>query len=849
VKILGRMSIFPPIPARIGRLYELAYNLWWSWHPEAQALYRDIDRDLWEYVGHNPVRFLSEISSPRLERAATDDAYCGRYDATLAAFDTYMHAEDTWFRRTYPQYAGRTIAYFSAEFGLHEALPIYSGGLGILSGDHCKEASDLGLPFVGVGFLYPQGYFTQRITRDGHQEAIYDRLHFAEAPATAATDPDGNEVLIGVDLPGRRVYAKVWKLQVGRIPLYLLDTDVDFNSPADRVLAARLYGGDIDMRIAQEIMLGIGGVRALRALHIDPAVWHMNEGHSAFMGLERARELIAEHGLSFAEAREVVVANAIFTTHTPVAAGNDAFGFDLIDRYFGNYWPQLGLSRDEFLLLAYQEQSWGSSFSMTALALRLSGQSNGVSRIHGEVSRRMWSFLWPGVDIDEVPITHITNGVHTATWLAPEMAALYDRSLGEQWRTQVDDPAVWEPVARIPDAELWAAHQECKRQLFAYARRHLRQQRIRLGEGPQQLDEVETMLDPDRLTIGFARRFATYKRATLLFRDLARLRALLTNPERPVQIIFAGKAHPADEPGKALISQIVRLAQEEGFRGHILFLEGYDMEMARYLVSGCDLWLNTPIHPYEASGTSGQKASLNGLPNCSVLDGWWVEGFNGRNGWSIGEGREYYDAETRDAADSRSLYSVLEQQVLPAYYERDEQGVPRAWISVMKEAIRTIVPRFSMSRMVKEYTDRCYIPAAQQAVWFEEQAYALPRALAVWKQHVMRAWPQLQVRATGPRNGQLGLGEPIAVEARVSLGALQPDDIAVEVVYGRDDRGVIVDTASVAMSQDGVDGDGTAIYRARLAPETNGLLVYGVRVRPTHPALPNRYALGLVRWA
>jgi len=849
VKILGRMAIFPPIPARISRLYELAYNLWWSWTPEARALYREIDPAFWEHVGHNPVRFLSGVAPALLEQAATDEAYCQRYDAVLAAYDAYMHAEDTWYQRTYPRYTRRTIAYFSAEFGLNEAIPIYSGGLGILSGDHCKEASDLGLPLVGIGFLYPQGYFTQRITRDGQQEAIYEKLHFAEVPAMPAVDPDGNEILIDVELPGRRVYAKVWKVQVGRIPIYLLDTDVEPNSPDDRVLAARLYGGDVEMRISQEMMLGIGGVRALRALRIDPLVWHMNEGHSAFIGLERARELVVERGLSFAEAREVVAANTIFTTHTPVAAGNDTFAFDLIDRYFSNYWPQLGLSREAFLNLAVEDRGWGPSFSMTVLALRFSGQSNGVSQLHGQVSRRMWSFLWPGIDVEEIPITHITNGVHTATWLAPEIGVLYDRYLDPQWRQRVDDPSVWEGVAAIPDAELWAAHQERKRWLFTYARARLRQQRIRLGEGPQQLDEVETMLDPDVLTIGFARRFATYKRATLLFRDLDRLRALLNHPQHPVQIIFAGKAHPADEPGKALITQVYQLSQEEGFRGRIVFLEDYDMAMARYLVSGCDVWLNTPVRPHEASGTSGQKASLNGLPNCSILDGWWVEGFNGHNGWSIGEGREYRDAETRDAADSQALYAVLEQEVIPAYYDRDEQGFPRVWVGIMKEAIRSIAPRFSMSRMVKEYTSRFYVPALQQAERFDEEGYALARTLAAWKQHIAESWPQLAVHASGPRDGQSGLGEPIDVQAQVYLGALKPEDVAVEVVYGRDDNGTIVDTASIEMTPNGTDSTGARIYQARVIPATNGLLVYGVRVRPAHQALPNRYALGLVRWA
>jgi starch phosphorylase len=849
LKILGRMAVFPVIPTRISRLHELAYNLWWSWNAEAQSLYQTIDAALWKRSGHNPVRLLREVTPERLNTLATDRAFLAQYDQVLQAFDTYLQSAQTWFGQTYPELRNQTIAYFSMEFGLHESLPIYSGGLGILSGDHCKEASDLGLPLVGVGFLYPQGYFSQRINADGLQEADYNKLHFSEVSAIPALTPDGTEVVISVDLPGRTVYAKVWKIQVGRIPLYLMDTDVAPNAPNDRVLAAHLYGGDHEMRISQEIVLGIGGVRALRAIGLKPALWHMNEGHAAFLGLERIRELVAEEGLSFAEAREAVAANAVFTTHTPVPAGNDAFGLDLIDRFFSGYWGQLGLSRDQFIDLARQDQSWGPSFSMTVLALHLANQHNGVSKLHGDVSRRMWQFLWPGVDIDEVPITSITNGVHTATWLAPDMAALYDQQLGPAWRQSLDHSQTWEPIINTSDEALWATHCQLKAELITYVRERVRQHRLRLGEGARQVEEATTLLDPQAFTIGFARRFATYKRATLIFRDLERSRRLLLSPDRPVQIIFAGKAHPADEPGKALIQQVYRLSRQPGFAGRIVFLEDYDMEMARKLVSGVDLWLNNPIRPYEASGTSGQKASLNGVPNCSILDGWWVEGYNGKNGWAFGEQREYQNAELQAEADALALYAVLEQEIIPLFFERDAQGIPQGWLRVMKEAIRTITPQFSMQRMVKEYTDQYYIPGEQQYQRIAQDHYSLARSLAAWKQQVIQAWPQVGIWATGPTEGQVAIGQSIDVTAYLRLAGLRPEDVLVEVVYGQDEDGHLRGTTYQRMEQDGQEQDGSYRYRTRILPQSGGSFVYGVRALPTHPALLDRHEMGLVHWA
>lgn len=850
MKVFGRVTVFPIMPARISRLYELAYNLWWSWHPEARALYAKLDPDLWEEAGHNPVRFLSEVRPALLERAANDAVYLAHYDSVLRDFDHYMHPgiDETWFARTYPELTDKVIAYFSAEFGLHEALPIYSGGLGILSGDHCKEASDLGLPFVGVGFLYPQGYFHQTVTREGAQEAAYDKLHFSEAPALPAVGPDGNEVMIQVELPGRRIHAKIWKLQVGRIPLYLMDTDVPPNTPHDRELSARLYGGDRDMRISQEIVLGIGGVRALRALGITPAAWHLNEGHAAFLSLERCRELVAK-GLSFNEAREVVAANSLFTTHTPVPAGNDTFSYDLIDKYFGSYWGQLGLSREQFMDVAREDHGWGPTFGMTVLALNLTGHHNGVSALHGAVSRSMWQFLWPGIDADEVPIDSITNGVHSPSWVAPEIDALFQRYLGADWKNHVDEPALWQGVGEIPDEELWQVHLERKNALIEYTRRHLSEHHLRLGEGALQMAEFARMLDPNALTIGFARRFATYKRATLIFRDVERLKHVVNNPERPVQIIFAGKAHPADGPGKALIEQVYRFSRSDAFRGKIVFLENYDINMARYLVSGTDVWLNNPIRPHEASGTSGQKAALNGQPNFSVLDGWWAEGFNGRNGWAIGEEREYHDANAQDEADSLSLYQTLEDEIIPTYYEQSASGIPHRWTGIMKEAIISCAPRFSMRRMVKEYTTRFYVPEIQEEMRIEQDHYEQARVLATWKEKVRKAWPGLELYADGRRDGQISLGEGIDMRAWVRGDNLGPDDLTIEIVYGeaRDDQ--VTTQHTLPMEYVKRELDGSLRYELRLRPPESGSMAFGVRALPNHPALANKHEMGLVRWA
>jgi starch phosphorylase len=695
------------LPRRIRRLGELAYNLWWTWNPSAQRLFSQIDKELWERTYHNPIQFLRHVERVHLNAVAQDRYYLDSYDRVLRDYDRYMRADKTWFLEQFEDYRNCPIAYFSTEFGLHETLPIYAGGLGVLSGDHLKEASDLGLPLVAVGFLYTRGYFSQHITEDGWQEARYQRLHFDDLPVMPIVDEDHKPLTVSVALPGRQVHARLWEIHVGRVPLYLLDSDVEGNQPDDRELTSRLYNSDLEARISQEIILGIGGVRALRELGYNPSVWHMNEGHSAFMGLERAREMVAS-GHTFESALKVVRKSTIFTTHTPVPAGSDEFPHWLVDKYFSDLWPELGLDRQQFIDLARREQSWGETFSMPLLAFRLAELRNGVSELHGQVARKMWHFFWPDRKVDDVPITYITNGVHTGTWIARRLDLLFNQYLGHDWQNHIDDPDLWESVEHIPDQELWTVRRHLKRKMVFYIRERAREQWINDGVHPVQVVASGVLLHPYALTIGFARRFATYKRADLILSDLDRLLKLLNQPNRPVQIIFAGKAHPDDKPGKMLIQKVYRIAKQAENGGRLVFLEDYDMNLARYLVQGVDVWLNTPRRPNEASGTSGQKAAINGVLNFSILDGWWREGYNGRNGWAIGGETDYGDTDIQDQMDAESLYDVLENEIIPLYYDRDEDDLPRAWISRMKEGIRTLAPQFSMSRMVKEYWHNLY---------------------------------------------------------------------------------------------------------------------------------------------
>jgi starch phosphorylase len=699
------------LPKRIARLVDLSYNLWWTWNPDASELFEFIDRQLWEECVHNPLKFLRRVKRKALNAALQDPRFLEIYDRTIAAFDAYMRADNTWFERQHPDRKDQLIAYLSTEFGLHESFPTYSGGLGVLSGDHAKEASDLGLPFVGVGLYYNQGYFSQRITEDGWQEAGYVRYSSDDLPIIPLLNEDGQPLMVSVELAGRLLWTRLWKIQVGRIPLILLDSDVEQNAPSDRDLTSRLYGGDKDTRICQEIVLGIGGVRALRALNLRPTIWHMNEGHSAFFTFECIRELVAQ-GRDFQSAMAEVRASTVFTTHTPVPAGNEEFPDWMMDRYFHQYWPSLGLTREALMDLARLQQSWGQAFGMSVLALRMARHSNGVSELHGQVSRQMWQFLYPDRPAERVPIGSITNGVHTGTWLARRMKLLYTRYLGPNWMEELDDPETWQALLAAPDEDVRAARLHLKRKLVAVIRDRARAQWVGLGRHPVQIVSAGTLLDPYKLTIGFARRFSTYKRGALVMRDVDRLLRIVNNPHMPVQIIFAGKAHPMDDPGKKIIQEVYRQLKRAEFAGRVVFLEDYDINLARVLVQGVDVWMNNPRRPMEASGTSGMKAALNGVINFSVLDGWWQEGYNGDNGWAIGDEVTLENAEAQDSKDAASLYDVLESQIVPLYYEDATTPISAGWIRKIKESITTLAPQFSTRRMVKQYVEEMYLPKA-----------------------------------------------------------------------------------------------------------------------------------------
>lgn len=701
------------LPPNLSRLPELAQNLWWSWTLEARQLFEAIDPTLWFLNHHNPVKLLTDVQPERLKRLSEDPTFLRHYSAVLRLFDEYRSNLRSWFKAQHPDLTDLTIAYFSAEFGLHTSIPIYSGGLGILAGDHCKEASDLGVPLVGIGFMYPQGYFRQRITPEGWQEATYAPFNREDSPIHPALTPSGQPCRFSVEMGGRYIAVAVWKVLVGRVPLYLIDTDLPENTPENRALSARLYGGDQETRLCQEILLGIGGVRMLRALGIAPSVWHANEGHSAFLTLERIRELV-QKGASHAEASEIVRQSTVFTTHTPVPAGHDVFPHHLMERYFAGYWEQIGLTREDFLRLGDTPQSAGHGFNMTALVMRLSAHVNGVSREHGRVTREMWRHFWPGLSTEQVPIRSVTNGIHAPTWISPELHRLYGKWLNRDWIGHCDDPAMWQRVMDIPDQELWAVRQTMKRKLMGFIRERARTGWMYGHLQPSQVLSRGTLLDPEALTIGFARRFATYKRATLLFRDLERLKHILQDKWRPVQLIFAGKAHPADEPGRYFIHEVMNFCHDHKLGGQVAFLEDYDMHMAKYLVQGVDIWLNTPRFPLEASGTSGMKAALNGVLHFSVLDGWWVEGYNGANGWAI-QPLVDGDIQTQDNHEAEQLYRMLEQEAVPLYYQRDLDGIPRGWLQMVKECIRTIPPQFCTARMVKEYVETMYSAATVRA--------------------------------------------------------------------------------------------------------------------------------------
>jgi starch phosphorylase len=710
---MNRYAALPPFPDRIGRIGELAVDLWWSWHLEARTIFRTLDYALWRSTAHNPVRMLWMIRPATLEAAAQDPEFLALYDKAIAGLDAARSAHNTWWSHTFPHLPGQSIAYFSAEFALHQSLPIYAGGLGVLAGDHCKEAGDLGVPLIGVGFMYPQGYFHQHVSAEGWQEESYERLTWSDAPVGQALTPDGKPVITAVPLGDRSVLVAVWRVLVGRAMLYLLDTDLEENAPWDRELSARLYGGDRETRIQQEIILGIGGVRALRAIGLDPAVFHLNEGHAGFVVLQRIRDLI-EHGTSFDDALEEIRQTTIFTTHTPVPAGHDAFPFQLVEQHLAGCWGTLGANRDRFLALGAYDNGAGPQFNMTALAIRSAGATNGVSQLHGSVTREMFAPMWPDVAAADRPVGAVTNGVHVPTWIAADLANLFSKYLGANWLDRHDDPTLWEGVLGIPDDELWAVRQGLRRYLFTFARERARQRWTDEHVSTPRIVAAGTLLEPEALTIGFARRFTGYKRPELVFHDPERLARILNASGRPVQIVFAGKSHPADDIGKHHLQRVYKHALEPMFGGRVAFVDDYDLHVAHFLVQGCDVWLNTPRKPLEASGTSGMKAALNGVPHLSIADGWWAEGYNGGNGWLIDGGAPPHDHEAVDAADAQALYRLLEEDVVPAFYDRDRGQVPHRWMAIVKESIRSVAPRFSARRMVKEYVQRMYAPALER---------------------------------------------------------------------------------------------------------------------------------------
>ena len=841
------------LPPKLSPLRELAYNVWWAWNLDAVDLFRRLDRDLWEVSGHNPVLMLGQLGQDRFEEAVNDDGFIAHMMQVYREFSRYMKSDDTWFKKNHgAALPDIKVAFFSPEYGITECMAVYSGGLGVMAGDHLKAASDLGLPLVGVGLLYQEGYLRQHLNADGWQEESYPLNDFHNMPIQLERRADGEPVTVQVQDPDGTIAAQVWRAQVGRVPLYLLDTNLGGNRPEDRDITDRLYGGDLDMRVRQEMVLGIGGMRALRAMGIEPTVCHMNEGHSAFLSLERIRIVMEEQSLSFAEARELTAAGNVFTTHTAVPAGIDRFPPHLVDHYFSKYYTELGLSRDEFLALGRSPNARADGdFSMAVLALRLAASANGVSKRHARVARDMWKDLWPETLADEVPITSISNGIHPRSWISGDMASLLLRYLGPRWVERPEDESVWERVDRIPDEELWHTHERRRERLVAVAREKLARRLEERDGTPQEIAEAREVLHPDVLTIGFARRFATYKRALLLFSDPDRLSRILNHPERPVQLVFAGKAHPLDSPGKELIRQIVHLARREDMRGRVVFLEDYDLSLARYLVQGSDVWLNTPRRSMEASGTSGMKAAANGVIHLSTFYGWWCEGYTPEAGWRIGSGEQYGGQGDDDDIEARALYDLLEKDVVPLFYDRGPNGLPRGWVAKMKQSMRLIAPVYSTHRMVREYYESLYLPASRRYQRLFADNYQLARDLASWLGKVRQHWGEIRIVGveSDARDGTLVNAE-LEVRARIDLGSLALDDVSVQVYHGNiGSQGEISQYKVVPMAPQGSDDAGNHVYAAAISCSSSGLSGYTVRVLPHHPDLANPYVPGLGLWA
>ena len=844
------LEVHPHIPAPLERLEELANDLFYSWDRQVRRLFTRLDQDLWGACGHNPKTFLRRVSQDRLVEAVDDRVFMEDFQRVLTAYDNYLELETHPDVREYLDPEHDLIAYFCAEFGFHESLPIYSGGLGILAGDHCKAASDLGIPFIAVGILYRQGYFTQTIDEHGNQLAHYHPTDFYQLPVTHAPDKNGKPLVIDVDLHGRKVWLNVWQVKAGHITLYLLDSDLEQNQEHDRIITYQLYGGDKTTRIQQEIVLGIGGVRALRALGIQPTVWHINEGHSAFQILERARECV-QHGHDFESALELVAAGTVFTTHTPVAAGHDIFDHGLVSSYFRDYIKDLGITMQQFLELGATPGNHGG-FNQTSLALRGSRFHNGVSRVHGGVASTMEAYVWPEISPEENPIGYVTNGVHLTTFLARDWANLYDMRFGRSWRDELLNIEYWERIDEIPDHSYWSLRQSLKTELSKNVLQRALLQYRRNGCSEALMERLTQNIaedEPDILTIGFARRFATYKRATLLFSDPERLKRILNDPEHPVLLIFSGKAHPHDVPGQELIRQIHEFSLNPDFIGRILLLEDYDLAMARKLVTGVDVWLNTPEYPLEASGTSGQKAGMNGVINLSVLDGWWAEGFNGENGWAITPHAPHFDASYRNHEEASELLNLLENQVIPLYYNRNNQGYSEGWVEISKASMKSCIPHFNAQRMVRDYIRNYYAPASSQTRAYSKDDFKGARELAVWKQKVNQSWGEVSLRSDGDSVKSIMSGKSLKIRVAAQLGELAPEDIILECIVGTENKhGDFIARKHFRFEPVGSNDNAEALFELALLPPLPGLQFFKIRGYPYHKLLSHPFETGKTVW-
>ena len=850
--VFNKITVNPQLPKRIEKLSEISNNLWWSWNTEFLRLFKTIDNDLWETCEKNPVKFLKQVSQERLEAVSKNVEFLKEYDKLARQFEDYMNSKNTWFANNYPENKNDLIAYFSAEYGLDRTIPIYSGGLGILSGDHLKSASDLGIPLVAVGLLYKNGYFHQKINGYGDQETEYINIELSNLPINPVKDKNGEDLIIYVKFPKRRLYLKIWQINVGRIKLYLLDSDIEKNNPEDRDVTLRLYGGDQEMRIRQEIVLGMGGTNLLtRTLGLNPTIYHMNEGHSAFLILELIKNIIKEKQVSFDVARDIASSKTVFTTHTPVPAGNDIFPLDLVDKYFKDFWPRLGLDREEFLRLGMKpSQILEPGFNMGILALKVAGKKNGVSKLHGAVSRELFGDVWPDIAANESPITYVTNGIHTCSWLSPKLKELYNKYLMPYWQDNIHEDKVWEKINNIPDKTLWETHQDRKEKLLKLVKDNTTQRLRRSGYSYEEINEITSKLNPNALTIGFARRFATYKRATLIFKDLERITQILNNSEKPVQLIFAGKAHPADKEGQDLIKRIHEISMMPQFKGKIFLLENYNIAMSQYLVSGVDVWLNNPRRPMEASGTSGQKASVNGVINFSVLDGWWAEGYNQENGWTIGTNAEYNSYEEQDIADSQSMYRTLEDKIIPTYYNKNEEGISPKWIRIMKNSIISTGGKYSTARMLVDYTNNLYMPLCNLTKKYYQNVDTVAE-YNLWKKNLYINWKDIKITQTNNLdNITIDAGNNIEVKCEVELPNVDLENITVECYYGKIlDNGIVENVSIIPMKLTGKDEENKKYeYTTKIELKTGGNYGYTFRVMPKHEMLLDAENLNLVKW-